>query len=252
MLIDLKEKVILVTGASRGIGKAIATALGKSGATVAVHGNSNLEAATDLATSIGNRSKAFAADLSNERQVSDLFAEVLKTYGKVDVLINNAGIAISSDIKLDNEQWVNDWNKTMAVNLTATALLCKEAIGQFEKSGGGIIINISSRAAFRGDTQDYFAYAASKGGVVALTKSIARAYGKQNITAYSVAPGFTKTEMAQDFIDAYGEDFATKDLSLAELTQPEDIAPMVVFLASGKAKHATGTTIDMNAGSYVR
>jgi NAD(P)-dependent dehydrogenase (short-subunit alcohol dehydrogenase family) len=112
------------------------------------------------------------------------------------------------------------------------------------------LVNISSRAAFRGDTEDYLAYAASKGGVVSLTRSIARAFGKDNIKAFDLAPGFTHTEMAQVFIDKYGEDYV-KDGALPNMTEPADIARMVVFLASGNADHATGTTIDMNAGSYV-
>lgn len=252
MTIDLKGKVVLVTGASRGIGKAIALALGKSGATVAVHGNTNLSAAQQVAKKAGNNSRAFAANLSHHHSIIGLFDEVVSAFGHIDVLINNAGIAISSDMDKEDNEWVVDLEETMTVNLTATALLCKKCITHFKETGNGIIINISSRAAFRGDTADYVAYAASKGAVVALTKSLARAYGKQNIVAYSVAPGFTKTEMAQDFIDRYGEDYSSSDLALDSLTLPEDIAPMVVFLASGMAKHATGTTIDMNAGSYVR
>ncbi len=252
MKIDLTNRIILLTGASRGIGAAIAELLGQCGATVAVHANSNIERATTIAERIGNRSKAFQADLANMEAVSDLFELVVKEYGKIDVLINNAGIAVSAPITKDDQTWLDDWYKTMEVNLTATALLCKKATPLFIKNGGGIIINISSRAAFRGDTADYLAYAASKGGMVALTKSIARAWGKQNITAFGVAPGFTLTEMAQDFIDAYGEDFAIKDIALPELTEPTDVAQTVVFLASGLARHATGTTIDINAGSYVR
>ena len=103
----------------------------------------------------------------------------------------------------------------------------------------------------RGDTPDYLAYAASKGALVALTRSIARGYGKDGITAFNVAPGFTRTEMAQDFIDQYGEDFAMAGAALPEMTRPEDIAPIVVLLASGLADHATGATVDVNAGSYV-
>ena len=252
MQIDMSNKVVLVTGASRGIGKAISAVLGNSGATIAIHCNSNLKAAQELAVKIGHNSKAFQADLSDVQAVSQLFQDVLSHFGKLDVLINNAGIAISSDIDMANEQWVRDWDKTMAVNLTAPALLCKLAIPHFIQQNEGIIINISSRAAHRGDTADYMAYAASKGGLVALTKSIARAYGKQGITAFGVAPGFTRTEMAQEFIDAYGEDYATKDLALAEMTEPKDVAQVVCFLASGLARHATGTTVDVNAGSYVR
>ncbi len=252
MTIDLKGKIVLVTGASRGIGSAIAEGLAKAGATVAVHCNSNLDRAQELASKCSHQSAAFSADLSFPRNAISLFTKVIDTYGRLDVLVNNAGVAISSDLFENDETWLTDWEQTFSVNLTSLALLCKKSIEHFKNQDSGIIINISSRAAFRGDTQDYLAYAASKGGVVALTKSIARAFGKQNILAYSVAPGFTKTEMAQDFIDAYGEDFATKDLALNELTKPEDIAPTVVFLASGLAKHATGTTIDINAGSYVR
>ena len=117
--------------------------------------------------------------------------------------------------------------------------------------GGGRIVNISSRAAFRGDQPDYLAYAASKAGLVALTRSLARAYGKDGIVAFNVAPGFTRTEMAQDFIDQYGEDYAVSDIALTRLTEPKDIAPTLVFLASGLADHATGATIDINAASYV-
>ena len=122
----------------------------------------------------------------------------------------------------------------------------------FKKQNSGRIINIASRAAFRGDTPEYLAYAASKAGMVALTKSIARGFGKEGITAFSIAPGFTRTAMAQKSIDKYGEDFVIKDISLNKLTEPKDIAPIVVLICSGKFDHGTGSCIDMNAGSYVR
>lgn len=112
-------------------------------------------------------------------------------------------------------------------------------------------MNVASRAAFRGDTPEYLAYAASKAGMVALVRSIARGCGKDGIVAFTVAPGFTRTEMAQDFIDAYGEDYASRDMALQRMTEPEDIAPTIAFLLSGMADHATGATIDLNAGSYV-
>ena len=252
MKIDLTGKIVLVTGAGRGIGEAISTLAVRAGATVAVHANSSMHEARALSQKLGMGSKTFQADLSNMDEVEKLYTAVIAEYGQLDVLVNNAGIALSSPLETANSQWLADWNKTLAVNLAAVGLLCKLAITDFVKQKGGIIINISSRAAFRGDTSDYLAYAASKGGVVALTKSIARAYGKQDITAFGVAPGFTRTDMAQDFIDAYGEDYATTDLALPELTSPMDVAQTVIFLASGLARHATGTTVDVNAGSYVR
>jgi NAD(P)-dependent dehydrogenase (short-subunit alcohol dehydrogenase family) len=139
----------------------------------------------------------------------------------------------------------------MDINLNAIGLLCKKSIQHFQQNSGGIIINISSRAAFRGDSKDFMAYSASKAGLIGLTRSIARAYGKDGIKAFLVAPGFVRTEMAQSFIDEYGEDYATKDLALEQMTEPKDVAQFVAFLASGLADHATGGTFDINAGSYV-
>ena len=251
MEVSLHNKNILLTGASRGIGRAAAEALAASGARVAVHYNSNKSAAEALVTRIGNNSKAFRADLGTGEGPSQLWEEVREAFGTIDVLINNAGVAISSPVDKEDEAWLHDWGHTMMVNLNATALLCKKAIEHFSSRGGGRIINISSRAAFRGDTAEYMAYASSKGGMVALTRSIARAFGKQGIVAFNIAPGFTRTDMAQDFIDQYGEDFALNDIALNRLTRPEDIAPTLVFLAAGMADHATGATIDLNAGSYV-
>ncbi|MEM6361403.1 MAG: SDR family oxidoreductase, partial [Bacteroidota bacterium] len=244
--------VVLVTGASKGIGAAIAELIGQCGGKVALHANSNLSSAEQIARKIGNDSSAVQADLNDANATSKLYDQVFERYGRLDVLVNNAGVAISSQLEVSNERWVEDWLNTMNVNLLAAAILCKRAITDFQKQGSGIIVNISSRAARRGDTSDYLAYAASKGGLEAITKSIARAYGKKGITAFGVAPGFTRTNMAQDFIKAYGEDYVLNDLSLPELTEPKDIAQTVVFLASGLARHATGTTIDVNAGSYVR
>ncbi len=220
MTIDLTNKNILVTGASRGIGRAIAEGLGKSGARVAVHYNANREEAEAVARHIGNGSQAFGADLGTGDGPLQLWKDVETAFGSVDVLVNNAGVAISSDIEKDDHEWLHDWGHTMMVNLNATALLCKKALLHFQERGGGRIISISSRAAFRGDTADYMAYAASKGGMVALTRSIARAYGKQGVKAFIIAPGFTRTDMAQDFMDQYGEDYALNDIALSSLTVP--------------------------------
>jgi 3-oxoacyl-[acyl-carrier protein] reductase len=250
--IDLSGKSVLVTGASRGIGAAIARAFAESGARVAVHFGRQRDAAGRLAAELGRGAQAFGADLTDPAQAETLWDEVAGRFGRVDVLVNNAGTAIGSPLDKPTSDWIADWEQTHTVNLTSAAVLCRAAIAHFQANGGGRIVNIASRAAFRGDTPDYMAYAASKGGLVALTRSIARGFGKQGITAFTVAPGFTRTEMAQDFIDQYGEDYALNDIALGRLTEPEDIAPTVVFLASGLADHATGTTVDINAGSYVR
>jgi 3-oxoacyl-[acyl-carrier protein] reductase len=249
--VDLAGRTVLVTGGSRGIGEAAVRAFAGSGARVAVHCGRERARAEALAQAIGAGAAAFQADLSDPRACKGLWDEVVERFGRVDVLVNNAGVAFASPLDGEHEAWMSAWSATLAVNLTALAMLCREAVGHFQAHGGGRIINISSRAAFRGDTPDYLAYAASKGGVVALTRSIARGFGKAGIVAFDVAPGFTRTEMAQAFIDQYGEHFAMRDVALSRLTEPGDIAPTLVFLASGLADHATGTTIDLNAGSYV-
>ena len=251
MKIDLTGKRVLITGASRGIGYAAAQWMGQAGATVAIHYSKSADAAENLANELNNGSFAIQADLANPQEVMQLFAQATRQLGGLDVLVNNAGIAISSDDAGANRQWLADWQMTMRVNTDAPALLGKMAVQHFAANGGGRIINISSRAAFRGDTPDYLAYAASKGALVALTRSIARAYGKQNIKAFIIAPGFTRTDMAQDFMNQYGESFALNDIALNELTEPKDIAPTIAFIASGMMDHATGCTIDINAGSYV-
>ena len=251
MQIDLSGKSVLVTGGSRGIGAAGVRAFAAAGARVAVHCGRQLDTAQRLAAEVGGGARAFQADLAEPAACQRLWDAVVQAFGRVDVLVNNAGVAAAAALDGPDDAWIESWSRTMAVNLTAAGLLCRAAVRHFQANGGGRIINISSRAAFRGDTPDYLAYAASKGGVVALTRSIARGFGKQGVVAFDVAPGFTRTEMAQDFIDQYGEAFASSDIALSRLTEPSDIAPMLVLLASGLADHATGTTIDMNAGSYV-
>ena len=249
--LDLRGQVILVTGASRGIGRATAEMLGEAGATVAVHYHTHEEAAEQVARNAGNGSLPFQADLSDPEATRKLWATVVDTYGQVHGLVNNAGIAIYAPLDASFDVWLEAWEKTMAVNLRAAGILCREATLHFKEQGGGRIVNVSSRAAFRGDTPEFLAYGASKSGMLALTRTIARFMGKQNIVAFTVAPGFVRTDMADVFLAKYGEAFALNDIALTRLTEPRDVAPTIVFLLSGMADHATGTTIDINAGSYV-
>jgi len=252
MHIDLAGRTVLVTGASRGIGQSLAEGLAGAGATVAAHFNHSHAATEALVERLGHDARAFQADLAESSSCERLFEEVVESYGRLDVVINNAGIALKIPFEAVTEDWRRDWDLTMAVNLRAVDLLSRLAVRHYRQHGGGRIINIASRAAFRGDTPEYMTYAASKGGVVALTRSIARGFGKDGVCAFVVAPGFVRTEMAQDFIDEYGVERVTDDLALDRLTEPADLTPLVVLLASGLADHATGATFDVNAGSYVR
>ncbi len=252
MQVKLKNKHVLVTGGSRGIGKAIVYAMAKAGAKVGVHYHTANNAADRIKSELGNSVEIFRADLADALEVNSLFNEVRNKFGRIDVLVNNAGIALANSMQQDDVEWLDAWLKTMDVNLNAVGLLCKKAINHFLKTGGGRIINIASRSAHRGDLPEYMAYAASKGGMVAVTKTIARAYGTQGIRAFTIAPGFVKSDMTEGFIRQFGEEPAYRDFNLEKLTEPGDIAPLAVFLASGLADHTTGSTFDVNGGSYVR
>ena len=256
MKLNFKNQIILLTGATSGIGVSIVKFLADTGATIALHYNENEKLANSLKDLIKNNSQVFKADLSDKFQTEILFNTVIKKYGKIDVLINNAGIYEESLIETeDSMKWLSEWDRTIMTNLTSSTLLCKLSIAGFLRNtnkSGGRIINISSRAAFRGDTKDHLAYAASKGGMISVTRSIARAYGKQNIKAFAIAPGFVRTKMSDNFITQFGEKPIVDELSLNEMTEADDIAPTVAFLASGLMDHSTGCTIDINGGSYIR
>ncbi|AXT63594.1 SDR family oxidoreductase [Aquimarina sp. AD10] len=250
---DLKNKTVLLTGASDGIGKETADFLMQMGAKVAVHYNSNTTSAGALvATYVTTASKAFKADLSNEQEVCDLFNEVKKSFGKIDVIILNAGVFLSHPTSEDTCEWFSTWRRTMDVNLNSVGLLTKLGLDHFLENGEGRFIYIGSRAVFRGETEEYLAYAASKGGIVSLARSVARSFGKRNIKSFIVSPGFTRTQMAEQFIADHGEQKVLDEIALNTLTTPKDISPLIGMMCSGLMDHATGATIDVNAGSHIR
>lgn len=251
MNVDLSGQTVLVTGASRGIGRAIARRCAASGAVVAAHFFQGADDAESLAAEHPEHVHPVQADLTEPAACESLFSTVVRNLGGLNVLVNNAGVAVPLSLDGSQEAWLDGWHRTMALNARAAEHLCRLAIPHFGERGGGRIVNIASRAAFRGDSPEYMTYAASKGALVALTRSIARGFGQLGVRAFVVAPGFVRTDMAREFIDAYGEAYARKGIATDRLTEPEDVAPTVVFLASGLADHATGSTIDVNAASYV-
>ena len=252
MEIKLNNTNIILTGANSGIGFATAELLLESGAKCILHYNKNSSGVDKLKKQYPNQVKIFQADFNNLNQTIDFFNFSVQELEKIDVLINNAGTSIMNDISLDDKTWIENWEKIMNINLLSSSLLIKKSLPHFIANQSGRIINIASRAAFRGDTKDYLAYAASKAGMVAIIRSVARNFGKEGIKAFSIAPGFTRTAMAQKSIDKYGEDFVVKDIALTELTEPKDIAPIIALICSGGFDHGTGSNIDINAGSYVR
>lgn len=253
MKINLSENVILLTGASDGIGKALAEGLLAAGATVALHYRTKKEVVEQLVNAYPSSCSAiFQADLENEEEARKLWEEVLQHFGKIDSIIHNAGIFEPHSPDLPAADWIKVWHRTLQVNLSSVALMTQLGIQHFKTQNQGRFLFIASRAAFRGESEDYMAYAASKGGLVSLARTVARSFGKYNIKAFTIAPGFTRTAMAEQFIASYGEERMLSEIALPTLTQPTDIAPLVVLLCSGLLDHATGSTIDINAGSYMR
>ncbi len=251
--IDLKGKTILLTGASDGIGKTTADFLMKMSARVAIHYNSNKASAQELVIKYPEtESKAFKADLSKEDEVYRLFNEVKNTFGSIDIIILNAGVFLSHSTTTNTQKWFSVWKKTMDINLHSVGLLTKLGIDHFVPNRGGTFVYVGSRAVFRGETEEYLGYAASKGGIVSLARSVARSFGKQNIKSFVVSPGFTRTQMAERFIKDHGEQQVLDEIALHQLTTPEDIAPLIGMMCSGLMDHATGATIDINAGSHIR
>ncbi len=249
-MIDLTDRVVLVTGAAGGIGAATARALAAAGARVALH---DLDPARpgELAEELGD-AVALAADLVDPRNAARLWSEAVEWQGRVDVLVNNAGIYEPADPDGELDAWVESWQRTLGVCLVSPATLCREAIRTFrDQEGGGIIVNMASRAAFRGEDPEYWHYAAAKAGVVAMTRTIARQYGRDGVTAFAVAPGFVNTPFNDPAVAKHGLDFFADDTGLGEVAGPADVANVIAFLASGLARHATGTTIDVNGASYV-
>ena len=189
-------------------------------------------------------------------QVKDLVNKTIAKLSFPDCIINNAGIAESADISIDFEKWNDLFDRTIDVNLKAPSLIFKELINykRTNKIKSRLrFINIASRAAFRGEQEDYISYACSKGGLISLTKTMSRSFGEtDNIVAISIAPGFVRTEMAQSFIDKHGEDVVKQGITLDRLTEPKDISPLVSLIVSGQMDHSTGSTIDVNGGSFLR
>lgn len=243
----LTGKVALVTGASRGIGAATAHCLHRDGAEVVVHYSRDGAAARDLADSLGHRVHLVQSDLFAPAAGSDVWAGAVEAAGRVDILVNNAGAWLASP--LDSEaDWAAGWHKNLALNLVAAGDLCRQALLHFRERSGGSIINVTSRSAHRGDDAEHLAYGAAKGGLLALTKGIARGYGKDGVLAYAVAPGWVATDLASGEL---GPTFLAT-LPLGEATPALEVGETIAFLASGKARHLTGSTIDITGADYVR
>ncbi len=250
---DFSERVILITGAARGIGRAIAEAFARLGGSVALHYRSSQKQAQSLAQSLpGGKHAIFQADLTRPDDCERLMTEVMGHYGRLDVLVNNAGIyELKPLAKLEYRDWQATWKRTLDANLVGPANLCFLAAQVMMRQKRGHIINISSRGAFRGEP-DAPAYGAAKAGLNQLSQSLAWALAPYNIFVGVVAPGFVRTDMTAKLLDGPQGDVLRAQSPLKRAATPEEIAAAVVRLAADGMLYATGCILDLNGASYLR
>ncbi len=249
----MKDKVVLITGASRGIGRETAILFAQVGATVIINYRSNESAATEVLEKIGiEKHMKICADMSDPDALEAMIDKVIKKYGKIDVLVNNAGIFVSHPIdKVDFDTWQHTWKQTLDVNLIGIANLSFLVAQYMMKKKSGCIINVSSRGAFRGEPE-CTAYGASKGGLNSLSQSMAKALGKYNISVTAVAPGFVETEMAIPTLESEKGDFIKNESPFRRVASPIEVAHTIVFLAKEESKFLTGGIVDINGASFLR
>lgn len=250
MKLDLTNKVALVTGGSRGIGRAIALTLAEAGAHVVVNYRANEQAAQDVLKQIstnGGQAQAVQADVGQSAEVDRLFKTVLDAHGRIDVLVNNAGITRDTLLLRMKE---DDFDAVLQTNLRSVFLCTKAALRPMTKQRGGHIINITSVVGLMGNAGQAN-YAAAKAGIIGFTKSTAREMASRAITVNAVAPGFIETELT----DVLGEDARTSissSIPLGRLGQPQDVANLVCFLASDAAAYITGQTFAVDGGMVMQ
>ncbi len=250
---NFKDRIVLVTGGSRGIGASISLAFAERGAKIAVNYLSNdLRAASFIKELPGTFHRLFKADIGDPDSCKELIASVLDHYGRIDVLINNAGIHERHPIdEVNYENWNRIFFETININLMAPARIMYLVSDVMRKQGGGRIVNISSRGAFRGEP-DQPAYGASKAGLNALSQSLAQKLAPYNIHIGVVAPGFVQTEMVKDLLESpVGKEIRDQS-PFKRVARPEEVAYTVLFLASDEATWNSGAIIDTNGASYLR
>ena len=232
---------ILITGASRGIGAAALALLKSTGHQAVGHSTQGGDG-------------LIAGDLIDHASPGRIWDEALKLLGgRIDVLVNNAGIFEAVDYDAPSEEWQAAWARTMTINLQAAGDRERRAVAHYrERGGGGRIVNTASRAAFRGDSPRHWHYAASKAGMVGMTKSIARGYAAEGILCFAVAPGFTVSEMTDDYLAGRGGDKIVADIPLGRVATTHEVAEVIRWLATEAPASATGSVIDVNGASYVR
>jgi len=250
---NFTNKTVLITGASRGIGEATARDFARRGADLILTYNRDEAAARAVIDSLpGDQHACIQLSIDNPDSIRLVVEQAIEAFGKIDILINNAGISETHPItETDYPSWQNAWQRTLAVNLTGPANLCHQIVPHMMEQGGGRIVNVSSRGAFRGEPQQP-AYGASKAGLNAMSQSLARALAPHRIFIGTVAPGFVKTDMAKEILAGPEGEGIKNQSPLSRVATPEEVAHCIVFLASEEAAFTTGAILDINGASYFR
>ena len=247
--LDLGGKTVVITGGSRGIGAETARRMAAAGARVVINYHGSEAAADAVVRECGERAVAIRADVADPAEVKRLIDDVVARFGTIDVLVNNAAVFEYNPFDGDDyEAWQHGWRRTFDLNVFAAANASWLAMRTMRRSGGGKIINVASRAAWRGETE-FADYGASKAALVNLTRSIARGCAKDNIVASCVAPGFIETEMAKPELEAHREEILNQ-IPLRRVGSVGDVAGVILFLASPMGDYLNGATIDINGGSW--
>ena len=252
---SLTGKTVLLTGASRGIGKQTARVLGESGAHVIAHYAHSLQGAEEATAEIpDDRKLLLQANFEEPGTARMLWKEALGWRGRVDVVVNNAAVMPEVAMGEPDEAWDEAWSTALQVNVVEPANLIREALPHFVANGGGILITLSSWVAYRGaGNAKLTAYAASKAALTAMAKTVASEYARNGVLVYNIAPGTVRTEMSYQAAKSLGgEEVMAAQLAMGEWVPPQEIAELIVFLASGMCRHLSGATLDVNGASYMR
>ena len=248
----LAGQTVLVTGASGGIGAAIVERLAAEGARPIIHYGRDRASAEALLARIAGQGLIVQADISGAEGPFELWRKAEDAAGRIHGLVNNAGIRTEIAIEAERQVWKAAWQKEFQVNFFAAADLCKEALRHFKAHGGGRIVNLASRAGQRGYAADAMPYGAAKAALINLTKSIARSFGADGVVAVAIAPGWVRTEMAEDFVARHGKQAAVGDIPIGEMAEAGDVAELVAFVLRPSQASLNGATLDVNGGSYIR
>lgn len=249
MDLKLKNKTVLVTGGSRGLGKEICFAFAQEGSNVAFTYNSDKAAAEQVIREIEEtypiKAQCYKCDVCSEEEVSKLYQEVIESFGTLDILVNNAGICPISLIK---DMSLDEWSSVISTNLTGVFLTCREMVNHLiQQKKTGRIVNVASQAAYNGSKRGKTHYAASKGGVISFTNSLAKEVASEQIFVNGVAPGMLYTEMTAGVLDSEIERY-NQQIPLGRIAKPVEVANFILYLASEQCSYTTGTTIDISGG----